>query len=269
MPSDPLGRGNIRFSSTFFHSERQAEMLPGWSQLEIAGKKADVFDPPSRPRVALIFLHNVHLETLANNPTYTNLLRQRNVACVCPHGQHSWWLDRVCPEFDFSLTAEKHVIDNVVPFAHSRWNIGQRSLGIFGISMGGQGALRIAFRNPKLFSAAGGIASALDFQEAYGSGLSLDEMFDSKEQARQDTALMHVHPYEYPPHLFFCIDPEDHDWYRGNDRLHEKLSALGIVHTIDFTTTGGGHSWDYFNRMAEPTLRFLAESLEKEGRRLF
>src|SRR5438874_8311971 len=59
-------------------------------------------------------------------------------------------------------------------------------------------------------------------------GTSLGEMYDSKEQCRQDTALMHIHPSEHPPHVFFAIDPEDADWYRGNDRLHEKLGALGV-----------------------------------------
>jgi S-formylglutathione hydrolase FrmB len=79
---------------------------------------------------------------------------------------------------------------------------------------------------------------------------------------------MHVHPYQYPPHFFFCIDPDDARWYRGNDRLHEKLSALGIAHTFDLTTRAGGHSWDYFNHMAERAVRFVVEGLEQESRRL-
>ena len=93
-------------------------------------------------------------------------------------------------------------------------------------------------------------------------------MYDSKEQCRQDTALLHVPPHDPPPHIYFCIDPEDADWYRGNDRLHEKLGALGVEHTADLTTSGGGHSWEYFDRMAEPALRFVHQGLEKESRRL-
>jgi S-formylglutathione hydrolase len=128
--------------------------------------------------------------------------------------------------------------------------------------------LRLAFRHPQTFAVAAGIASALDFHEWYNQGTPLDDMFTSKEQCRQQTALMHIHPHDWPPHLFFAIDPEDVDWFRGNDRLHEKLGALGVPHTIDFTTTAGGHTWDYFNKMAEPTIRFLADGLEKESRRL-
>src|SRR5262249_2170167 len=143
-----------------------------------------------------------------------------------------------------------------------------RTLGVFGISMGGQGALRLALRHPQVFPVAAGIASALDFHEIYGEGTPLDDMYASKEQCRQDTALMHIPRANPPPHLFFSIDPEDVAWFRGNDRFHEKLGALGVPHTIDFTTTAGGHTWDYFNRMAAQTLRFMTEGLEKESRRL-
>ena len=64
-------------------------------------------------------------------------------------------------------------------------------------------------------------------------------------------------PYRPPPHLFFCIDPDDAAWYRGNDRLHEKLTALGVAHTADLTTRAGAHSWQYFDHLAGPTLRFF------------
>ena len=243
-------------------------MAGGWTHLEIAGKPVDVFDPPSRPRCAVVYLHPFGLEMLVNNSAFTSELTRRNLACIAPHGQRGWWLDRASPDFDPILTNERFVLDHVVPTARLRWGIADRGLGVFGISMGGQGALRLAFRYPKVFPAAAGIASAIDFHDWVGQGTTLDVMFDSKEQARQDTATMHVHPYEYPPHLFFAIDPDDHPWFRGNDRLHEKLNALGVPHTIDFTTSAGGHSWSYFDRMAEPTLRFLADALDRESRRL-
>ena len=93
-------------------------------------------------------------------------------------------------------------------------------------------------------------------------------MYDSKEQCRQDTAPMHVHPSRYPPHVFFASDPREAFWFRGSDRLHEKLNALGVEHTADLATGGGGHSWAYFNRMAERVMRFLRDGLEQESRRL-
>lgn len=241
-----------------------------WRRVEIGGKPANVFEPPGQApvRLGVLYLHPFGLETLVDRPAFTRWLGPFRLACVCPHAMRSWWADRICPEFDARITAERHVLDHVVPFFKERWGIEPRRLGIFGISMGGQGALRLAFKHPDIFPVAAGIASAIDYHEIYGQGHALDEMYDSKEQCRQDTAPLHVHPSHYPPHIFFAIDPEDTDWHRGNDRLHEKLSALGIAHTADLTTSAGGHSWDYFNHMAEPALRFLWEGLDKESRRL-
>jgi S-formylglutathione hydrolase len=241
-----------------------------WTDETIGGKRADVYQPAGaeRPRFGLLFLHPIGNETLRGRPAFTRLLDELRLPCVCPLAPYTWWADRVVPEFDPHVTAEKHVLNHVLPHFHERWGIGPRSIGLAGISMGGQGALRLAFKHPKLFPAVAGIASALDYYERYGQGLSLDTMYDSKEQARQDTALMHVNPYDYPPHVFFAVDPDDHDWFRGNDRLHEKLSALGVPHTIDFTTAAGGHTWEYFDRMAGPALRFVYDGLQKESRRL-
>lgn len=238
-----------------------------WSTEERAGKSVEIYEPP-KVRFGALFLHPLGLETLRDRQAYTKMLESLNLACICPHGQRSWWLDRVCPEFDTKLTPERHLLDNVLPIFHERWNLAPRAVGVFGISMGGQGALRLAFRHPDRFVACAGIASALDFHELYGEGTPLDEMYDSREQCRQDTAILQINPTRYPPHIYFACDPDDERWHRGNDRLHEKLTAIGVPHTIDLTTSAGGHTWQYFDRMAEPTLQFLVEGLEKESRRL-
>jgi S-formylglutathione hydrolase len=241
-----------------------------WTTVDLAGKQADVYDPPAGalPRFGVLFLHGIGLETLRDCPAFTRWFDELRLACVCPHSMRSWWGDRLCPEFDAKVTPERHLLDHVLPFFQTRWGLKPRALGLLGISMGGQGVLRLAFKHPHLFPAAAAISPALDYYELYGQGTTLDEMYESKEQCRQDTALMWVPPSNYPPHLFFCIDPDDDLWYRGNDRLHEKLSALGIPHTLDLSTRAGGHSWEYFNHMAERAIRFLHAGLEHESRRL-
>ena len=114
-----------------------------------------------------------------------------------------------------------------------------------------------------------GISSALDYHQLYGQGLALDDMYDSKRTmpARHRPAARAAR--RTPRRTsFFCIDPDDEEWYRGNDRLSEKLGALGVSFTADLTTQAGGHSWQYFNHMAEPVLRFLMARLTQESRRL-
>lgn len=239
-----------------------------WETVEISGKSADVFAPAERPRFGILHLHGAGLQTLKDNPTYTRLFEELQLACVCPHGQQSWWTDRICAEFDDRNSAEQHLLEQVVPYFRERWGLEPRSIGLQGISMGGQGALRLAFKQPRLFPVVAGIASAIDYHERHGQGTPLDDMYDSKEQCRQDTALLHIHPSHFPPHIYFCVDPDDEEWLRGNDRLHEKLHALGVPHEHDFTTRAGGHSWDYFNHVADRVVRFVHDGLVFESRRL-
>jgi S-formylglutathione hydrolase len=239
-----------------------------WTTEDIAGKPADVYEPPQAPRFGVLHLHGASLETLRDRAAFGQLFDELRLACVCPNGDSSWWGDRVWPPFDPAVTPERYLLDQLLPSFERRWGFRPRSVGLQGIGMGGQGALRLGFKHPDRFPVVAAIAPALDFHELHGRGLSLDELYDSKEQARQDTAVLHVHPAHYPRHIFFCVDPADADWYRGNDRLHEKLTALGIPHEVDFTTRAGGHSWDYFDRMAERVERFVAAGLEQESRRL-
>jgi S-formylglutathione hydrolase len=238
-----------------------------WTSVMLAGKTADIFDPPGRPRFGLIYLHGVGQETLADKQVYIRLLADLGLCCIVPQGGYSWWSDRICPDYDSTHTAERYVLDTVRLYLQQRWVLADRSVGLFGISMGGQGALRIAFKHPDIFPVVAGIAPAIDHHEYYGQGLSLDTMYDSKEQCRQDTALMHIHPSHQPPHIFFCCDPDD-DWHRGCDRLHEKLSALGVPHECYLTTRAGGHTWDYYDAVAERVIHFLVNGLEQESRRL-
>jgi pimeloyl-ACP methyl ester carboxylesterase len=241
-----------------------------WNHLQIAGKRADVYEPPgpNRPRFGVLYLHGADEATLRDQPTFTRLFEALRLACVCPSGGQSWWSDRSCPSFDAITTAERYLLQSVLPFFRERWGFGPRFVGLLGLGMGGQGALRLAFKHPDLLPVVAAISPAIEYHELYGSGLPLDEAYDSKEQCRQDTVPMHVHPAHYPSHLFFCMDPEDTLWFRGSDRLHEKLAALGIPHETDFTTRASEINGNFFDRVGERAICFLVKGLEQESRRL-
>jgi S-formylglutathione hydrolase len=233
-------------------------MSGSWSSATIGNKPADVFEPSqARPRFGVLFLHDQDGVTLRDDPTYTPLLDAAGLVCVCPFGDRAWWSDRICPTFDPLVSAERYLLDDVVPYFSEGWEIGPRGIGLLGVGMGGQGALRLAFKYPQTFTVVAGIASALDCHELYGQETPLDGMYDSKEQCRQDTATLHLHPTLYPPHILYAVDPND-PWYRGNDRLHEKMNALGVPHELEFTMEG----------VAERAMRFIVAGLETESRRL-
>jgi S-formylglutathione hydrolase len=240
-----------------------------WSRIQIAGKPADIYEPGHpRPRFGLIHLHDQNLETLFGRESFSRFFDELGLACVCPVAGPCWWAARICPAFDERTTPEQYVLREALPYFDRSWGLEPPAVAIEGIGMGGQGALRIAFKHPNLFRVVASISGALDCHELYGRGTELDRMYPSKEHCRQDTALMHIPPVDYPPHIFFCIDADDALWFRGNDRMHEKLSALGIAHQFDLSTRAGGHSWHYFDAVAEPVLRFIHTGLLQESRRL-
>ena len=238
------------------------EIAGTWTTVEIAGKQADIYEPaePTQGR-AILHLHGHGLTTLKDNPVFSAELERHGLRAICPHGQRSWWLDVVCPEFDPQLTPMRFVREHVVPYIGERWGVRPPGIGLTGISMGGQGVLQLAYRSAREFPVVAAIAPAIDFHNWYGRGLPLDEMFSSREEARQHTAILQIHPLNWPRHQLFVCDPADEEWFESADRLAMKLSASGMGFESDLKTSNGGHSWTYFNSMAPRVIGFVAERL--------
>ncbi|MFO0898497.1 MAG: alpha/beta hydrolase-fold protein [Pirellulales bacterium] len=244
---------------------------PGWSEVDLAGHTADVFEPAQRNQhgYVAIYLHGVHLNRLVDKPAFVAELERHGLPVVCPRTARSWWTDKLCAEFDPELTAERYLLDRVVPWIAERWNAAPPQIALFGTSMGGQGALRFAFKHPNKFPIAAAISPAIDYHLRMREGdETLPLMYRDAEQARQDTATLHVHPLNWPRNLWFCCDPVDYRWHESADRLRMKLSALGIPHECDLQTSGGGHGFEFYNRMAARAIGFMAERLERERLRV-
>jgi hypothetical protein len=236
-------------------------MQPGWSRTPIAGKPADLFEPPGVLPLAVVWLHDESGESPAASAAITAQLQAYRLRCVAPLAGPTWWVDRVSPEFDDALTPERHLLDNLLPWAEATWGIGPRCVGVAGVGMGGQGALRFAFRHPKRVAAAASVCGTLDFHDQYGRGTPLDALYPSREYARQDTAVLHVDGHDWTPNVWFACPPTD-PRHRGNDRMHEKLAAVGVPHTADLDTSGTPDD------LVAPMFRFLADALARESRRL-
>lgn len=244
--------------------------MGGWTEEVVGGHPCDIFEPAARnPHgFVVIYLHGVHLNRLVDKPAFVEQFDRHGLPVIVPMTGQSWWTDRICPDFDPKLTAERHLLANVLPFIQQRWNAAPPKFGLLGTSMGGQGALRFAYKHPNTFPVAAAISPAIDYQVRYDDDEILQQMYADPEAARQDTALLHVHPLNWPRHQFFCCDPADERWWESADRLRMKLWSLGIPHACDLETTGGGHGFEYYNRMAERAVSFIVERLDQERRRL-
>ena len=248
-----------------------SEVRAGWSEVVVGGHPCDLFEPATRNShgYVLIYLHGVHLQRLTDKTEFCRQFEHHGVPVIAPMTQRSWWTDRICPEFDSELTAEQHLLRNVLPYVKERWGAEPPRVGLFGTSMGGQGALRMAYKYPHVFPVTAAISPAIDFQYRWEDGDEmLQVMYPDPEAARQETALLYIHPLNWPRHQFFCCDPADSRWWDGTDRLRMKLGSLGVPYECDLESTGGGHGFDYYGLMAERTIGFLLERLDRERRGL-
>jgi pimeloyl-ACP methyl ester carboxylesterase len=249
---------------------------PGtWTTIDLAGHPCDVYEPSgatrsgSDARSVILYLHGVHSTPIANSPAFNGQFAELGMPVLSPQTGRSWWNDRINAAFDPRQSAERYVLDRVLPFIAERWQARPPQIALLGTSMGGQGALRLAFRHAGKFPIVAAISPAIDFQIRWREGdETLRSMYDDEETARQDTATLHVHPLNWPRNIWFCCDPADYRWFDSADRLRMKLLALGIPHECDLTTTGGGHGWRYYDRLAPAAISFIAERLDRESRRV-
>jgi S-formylglutathione hydrolase FrmB len=217
----------------------------------------------------VLYLHGVHLASLSDNAAYNRLFTEHGLRVIAPQTGACWWADKLCPDFDTQLTPERYVVDHVLPYIEQRWGAAPPRIALFGTSMGGQGALRMAFKHPRLFPVVAALSPAIDFQIRYRDGdRMLTRMYADAEAARQDTALLHVHPLNWPRNMWFACDPADVRWHESSERLKMNLYSLGIPHDADLETTAGGHGWEYYNHMAPAAIRFIVERLERERLRI-
>jgi S-formylglutathione hydrolase FrmB len=251
---------------------------PHWSTITVAGHACELHAPADPvPGRAVIYLHGIDERWLQESTVVRDLIEKARLPAIAPRAGRSWWLDRIVPAFDPRITPEQFVVDEVRAELGRRFDVRAPGIAIIGTHMGGQGALRLAYRHPAIFPVAAAIAPAIDFHQAMRECGDRDdgeyydtlwELYGDVERARQDTAILHVHPLNWPRHQFFASDPADLHWHDGAARLHSKLVALGIPHTAVLEPRDGGGSIAYDDAVAADAMRFLLAALDQEARRL-
>lgn len=186
-----------------------------------------------------------------------------------PNGENSFYLNGK----DGTLY-EDAIVKDFIPFVdHTYRTLGtQRGRVIEGISMGGYGALVIAFKHPELFTAVvthcaalfedlpQPPASASDMRgkyrfemasKVYGAPYDLDFF-----QANNPLNLAKTNAAKLKNlKIYFDVGAEDrYGFDSGNKLLHKTLLDVGVKH--DFNLTPGGHGWSYLLGRSEEAFTF-------------
>ncbi len=227
--------------------------------MDVAGKPAQLLVPDGFVRGAVVFLHGYDDVLLDERPAFLDALSRRQVACLCPIGPGCWWTDAVYVPFDPHISPLEHLRTSVVAFLREHFPAAELPLGVFGVEMGGQGALRLAYRAPRDFPNVAAIGPKVDFESWHGHGTSLDTLFPDRESARQQIATLHLNPLNWPKRQLLLCDPADKYCLEGTVTLASKLSSSGVPFVEDFLTSHGGFSWMYYDAMAQRAVEFLSE----------
>jgi S-formylglutathione hydrolase FrmB len=188
----------------------------------------------------------------------------------------------VTPDADTSFYINSHdgrdhyedfFLREFIPFIDRAYRTSplRRSRGIAGISMGGYGALHIAFRHPEFFAAVSANSAAL-----------LDKFPDVRFANPQQSLLLRVlRAFGTPPDpafwrgndpltlartadlaglkiYFDCGTEDDYGFERGAQALNDILAARKIPH--EFHLYPGGHDWQYFAARLPAVFEFHSQA---------
>ena len=196
---------------------------------------------------------------------------------VSPAGYASFFMN----SYDGRFRYEDFFLQEFMPFIENRYRVaaGRESRGIGGISMGGYGALRMAFLHPQLFGSVSAHSAALMER------IPVISVANSPESGRLQI-LGNV--FGSPPDrsfwdrnnplniartaelgrmkIYFDCGLEDNYGFEAGARaLHNVLVSRRIPH--EFHLYPGGHNWDYFAEHLPESLGFNSEAFRLNGSR--
>lgn len=181
-----------------------------------------------------------------------------NIMIVCPEGGNaSWYFDSPA---DQKMKYETYISGEVPHYIDSAYRtIADRNhRAITGLSMGGHGALFIAWRHPKVFSAAGSMSGVVDLSEVknkYEINKLLGDTLHFADNWKKYSVLNVVETKPEDSLALIIDDGTSDAFIEGNRRLHQKLLLLKIPH--EYIERPGNHSWDYWRYAVHFQLLFF------------
>jgi S-formylglutathione hydrolase FrmB len=198
---------------------------------------------------------------------YSDWIRKANLSVlsdkyeliiVCPDGGYAgWYIDSpLKQDSQYETYIAKEVISFVDNKYRSKSNYQNRF--ICGLSMGGQGAIRLISKYPELFNAAGSMSGVMDLTEAtkkYGLIQLLGE-YETNKDLWQENSCINIVDSLAGKNKGIIIDCGIKDRFiASNRKIHKKMIDLNIQH--DYYERPGGHNWDYWINALEYHLLYF------------
>ncbi len=225
---------------------------------------AQYFDEDEKevPYSVVYLLHGYsgkYSDWIKHKPELEDLASQYDMIFVCPDGQDSWYFDSpIDPKMQF----ETYITQELIPFIDENYRTrgDGANRGIAGLSMGGHGALWLAFRHPDLFSACGSMSGGVDitsFPDKWKIKDRLGEYASNKGVWDSHSVLGLVPTYANKgQHIIFDCGSSDF-MFDINNKLHDALLKKGVAH--DYIVRPGTHNWEYWTNSLDYQLLFFSK----------
>jgi S-formylglutathione hydrolase FrmB len=192
-------------------------------------------------------------------PVIADLADTYHVIIVCPDGNFSGWY------FDSPVNSEwkyeTYIAGELVNYIdkHYATMADRKHRAITGLSMGGHGALFLAFKHLDVFGAAGSMSGGVDirqFPDKFGIEQVLGKYSEHPERWEQNSVVNMLYLLK-PNDLAITFDcGYDDMMYASNQELHQDLLERKIPH--DYTIRPGGHSWEYWSNSINYQVLFFS-----------
>lgn len=198
-------------------------------------------------------------------PQLRELVDTYQFLIVCPDGGYdSWYLDS---PVDSSVRYETHITREVAPYIDYYYHTQADRTGraISGLSMGGHGALYLAFRHPDLFGAAGSMAGGLDLRPFKKNDWDLAGVLGSPQDYWpnwENNSVVNLIPRIKHVDQPLIIDCGDSDFFLDVNRsMHLALLEAGIPH--EYTERPGEHNDAYWGNAVDYQIVFFHKFFQK------
>lgn len=174
---------------------------------------------------------------------------------VLPNGGAHYWVN----QYSGQRWAD-YVVNDVVAQVDQNYRTvaAPQARAIGGLSMGGEGALRLALTNPNTFGIAAAHSPSL--RTAFDQfAPELQPIFGDESYWRTVTPLWQVVDTDTAYRLTLAIDiGEDDPWRPNVELLHERMTTRGIPHRFDILP--GEHAAEYWIENVERYVGFYGAS---------
>ncbi|WP_270090235.1 alpha/beta hydrolase [Sphingobacterium sp. SYP-B4668] len=250
----------------------QVDTLSVWSPKMKKEIKTVVILPDNHSKLqampALYLLHGYsgnYGDWVNKVPHIKELVDRYKYMVVCPDGGFdSWYWDS---ENEPAYQYETFVSQELVKEIDQKYNTikGREGRGITGLSMGGHGALSLAFKHQDVYGAAGSTSGGVDILP-FPNNWSITKRIGSRSadpEAWRKRSVIEMTHLLIPGNLKLFIDcGYDDFFYPVNVKLHEKLQYLNIDH--HFLTFPGKHDWNYWGQSLDFQMAFFNQFFGKK-----